>query len=54
MKILYPDKSYRKMYGTEPRYNDLQHNDNPDLTMWIWPTERKIVPDITILLVHSL
>ena len=22
MKILYPEKSYSKMYGKEPRYND--------------------------------
>ena len=30
MKILCPDKSYSNMYGAEPRYNDLQYNDNPD------------------------
>ena len=48
MKILYPGKSYSKTYGTERRYND-----NPDITMWVCRTERKIVPDITILLAHS-
>ena len=54
MKILCPGKSYSKMYGTEPRYNDFRYNDNPDITMWIWRTARKIVPDMTMLLVHSL
>ena len=53
MKILYPGKSYSKMYGTEPRYNDLRYNENTDIAMLIWRTEHKIVPDITILLVHS-
>ena len=32
MEILYPGKSESKMYGTEPRYNDLRCNDNPDVT----------------------
>ena len=27
MNILRPGKSYSKMYGTEPRYNDLWYND---------------------------
>ena len=27
MNILCPGKSYSKMYGTEPRYNNLQYND---------------------------
>ena len=26
MNILCPGKSYSKMYGTEPRYNDLRYN----------------------------
>ena len=26
MNILCPSKSYSKMYGTEPRYNDLRYN----------------------------
>ena len=33
MNMLYPGKSYSKMYGTEPRYNDLRYNDIPDITM---------------------
>ena len=33
---------------------DMGYNDNPNMTMWICRTERKIVPDITILVVHSL
>ena len=49
MKILCPGKSYSKMYGTESRYND-----NPTITICIWHTEHKNVPDITISLVHSL
>ena len=28
-----PVKRYSKMYGTEPRYNDLQYNDIPDITL---------------------
>ena len=42
-------KSCSKMYGTEPRCNDLRCNDIPDITMSFWRTERKIFPDITIL-----
>ena len=30
MNILCPSKIYSKMYGTEPRYNDLWYNDIPD------------------------
>ena len=37
------------MYGTEPRYHDLRYNDIPDITLIFWRTERKILPDITIL-----
>ena len=35
MNMLCPGKSYSKMYGTEPRYNDLRYtcNDIPDITM---------------------
>ena len=44
MKILCHGKSYSKMYRTEPRYNDLWYNDNPDTMMWTWHTEHKIVP----------
>ena len=29
----FPGKSYSKMYGTEPRYNDLRYNDIPNITM---------------------
>ena len=47
--MLCPGKSCSKMYGTEPRYNDLRYNDIPDITMSFWRTERKIFPDITIL-----
>ena len=54
MKVLYPGKSYSKMYGIETGYNDLRYNDILDTTMCFWRTDRKIVPDITILLVHSL
>ena len=46
--MLCPGKSYSKMYGTEPRYNDLRYNDIPDITMSFKRTER-IFPDITIL-----
>ena len=28
-----PVKRYSKMYGTDPRYNDLQYNDIPDITL---------------------
>ena len=51
MKILCPGcKSYSKMYGTEPGYNDPRHNDIPDIAMRMQWTERKIFPDITISL----
>ena len=53
MKILCPGKSYRKMNGTGPGYNDLRYIDNPDITMIIWWTEHKIIPQITILSVHT-
>ena len=44
--MLCPGKSYTKMYGTEPQYNDLQwYNDIPDITMSFQGTKRKIVPD---------
>ena len=43
-----PSKSYSKMYGAEPRYNDLRYNDIPGLTMGMSLTERKIFPVITI------
>ena len=33
MNILCPGRSYSKMYGTEPRYNDLRYNDIPGITM---------------------
>ena len=33
INMLCPGKSYSKMYGTEPRYNDLRYNDIPDITM---------------------
>ena len=49
IKILYHGKSHSKIYGTEPWHNDLRYNDNPEITMWIWRTERKILPDIKIL-----
>ena len=39
MKILCPGKSYSKK---------LQYGSEPDITMWIWRTDCKIVPDITI------
>ena len=40
------------MYGAEPRYNDLQYNDNPNITICESGTpNEKIVTDITILLV---
>ena len=48
MNILCPSKSQSKMYGTEPRYNDI-----PDITMRIQRIEREIYPNITILSVHS-
>ena len=48
MNILCPCKSQSKIYGTEPRYNDI-----PDLTMRIRRIERRIYPNITILSVHS-
>ena len=35
MNILCPGKSYNKMYGTEPWYDDLRYNDIPDITMGI-------------------
>ncbi len=35
MNNLCPGKSYSKMYGTEPRYNDLRYNDIPDIPMRI-------------------
>ena len=52
VEIPCPGKSYSKMYGTEPRYNDLRYNDNPNIhvTMSIWHTKHKIVFNITILL----
>ena len=33
MKILCPSKSYSKMYGKEPRHNDLRYNNNLDITI---------------------
>ena len=36
------------MYGAEPRYNDLQYNDIPGLTMGMSLTKRKIFPIIMI------
>ena len=45
-----PSKSYSKMYGEEPRYNDLRYNDIPGLTMGFLLTERKIFPVIMITL----
>ena len=53
MNILCPGKSDSKLYGTEPRYNDLRYNDIPDITMTIQRTDHKIFPDITMLSVHS-
>ncbi len=52
MNILCPGKSYSKMYGTELQFNDLGYNDIPDITVRVKRTERKILPDITILSVH--
>ena len=43
INIRLPSKSYSKMYGAEPRYNDI-----PGLTMGMSLTERKIFPVITI------
>ena len=40
INMVCPDKSYSKMYGTEPRYND---------EFLALATERKIFPDITTL-----
>ena len=39
---------YSKVYGAEPRYNDLQNSDIPGLTMGMSLTERKIFPVFTI------
>ena len=47
ISIRLPSKSYSKVYGAEPRYNDLRYNDIPDLTMGMSLTERKIFPVIT-------
>lgn len=35
MNIISPGKSYRKIYGTEPRYNNLRYNHVPDMAMRI-------------------
>ena len=48
INIRFPSKSYSKMYGAEPRYNDLRYNDSPGLTMGMLLTERTIFPVITI------
>ena len=53
MNILCPCKSYSKMYRTEPWYNDLRCDNNPDITVRIKQAEGKIFPDVTILSVHS-
>ena len=45
-------QSYGKMYGTEPRYNDLRYKDIPHITMNSLGTKRKIFPDIAIFSVH--
>ena len=47
--MLCPSKSYSKMYGTEPRYNDLRYSNIPNVTISFLRTKRKIFPDITIL-----
>ena len=49
INILCPGKSCSKMYGTEPRYNDLRYNDILDKTVSFWRTERKIFPDRKML-----
>ena len=49
MNILCHGKSQSKMYGTEPRYNDIPD----DITMGIQRIEREIYPNITILSVHT-
>ena len=48
INIRFPGKSYSKMYGAEPQFNDLRFNDIPGLTMGILFPERKIFPGITI------
>ena len=46
INIRLPSKSYSKMYGAEPRYNDHGYNDIPGLTMGMSLTEHKIFPVI--------
>ena len=48
INIRLPSKSYSKMYGAEPRYNDLRYNYIPGITIGMSLTERKIFPIITI------
>ena len=47
INVRLPSKNCSKMYGAEPRYNDLRYNDIPGLTMGMFLTERKIFPAIT-------
>ena len=46
--LRFPSKSYSKMYGAEPRFNDIRFNDIPCLTMGTLFPESKIFPGITI------
>ena len=48
LNIRFPGKSYSKMYGAEPQFNDIRFNDIPGLKMGILFPERKIFPGITI------
>ena len=49
--IFWPSKSYSKMYGTEPRFNETQFNEARfnelfDLTNRLWQLKLKIYLDI--------
>ena len=48
LNIRFPGKSYSKMYGAEPQFNDIRFNDIPGSKMGILFPERKIFPGITI------
>ena len=48
INIRFPGKSYSKMYGAEPQFNDLRFNDTPGLTMGILFPEHKLFSGITI------
>ena len=46
-EVSQPGQSYSKMYGREPRYNELRYNEILIITSKIQKPKRKMYPDKT-------